>query len=725
MKKNHKNLIVPLFFLALLWASAALATNKALLVGVTKYPFLKGADLDGPMHDAELVRQVLGTRGFSAKNITMLSESDIADGKPTRQAIIDALERLASDVEKDDFIYLHFAGHGSRQPAESVSNTETDGLDEIFLPSDAAGWDEYIGSVKNALSDNVMAVYLDRIRDKGADVWVVFDSCHSGTMTRGGGFGEIRFRQVDAAVLGIPMGDSISSRGWRDETIGEQATFSIVDESGAGDADRGSLIAFSAAQATQTAPEMKLPRGAKDRKFHGLLTYTMMDALSKHRGISYSQLGQYILNQYRLMPFRNTQPLISGTNLNDSVFGEEAASSNVMTADVSKDKKTITISAGQLHNYNEGSLINLYSSALIDEDDFLGHAEIVEAHSLYSLASIVGVTEKTLPRKVFTVMKEPVLGFSMTVKAVASADMTESQILNLDKAVKATTAVTPMLRDWQEGEITDLRVSVFENKLWFLTADQSLPCEQQGLVDKELSRCLDLRSPQQLLNFDFTRRKITYEAILMPLESGLTRIAKGENLIRLQHIVSEGGGQQSPLDVEVTINISGKKSQYPMTRVPVFHEGDGVHIVIKNSSQMSQDVSVLYKDSMYGITQLFPQHSGEANRLEAGKEFVLDLELIPEPEGLEDLIILSQPASDVLRDFEFLEQPPLGVTTRGPVSAGVRDLANQSLMQVLFEAATTANNDVMNQYSATVRGARRSTPPELGSMEIYRWEVSQ
>ena len=722
MKKNKLKLI-SLLFITLLGADFALATNKALLVGVTKYPMLDNADLEGPKHDVELASQVLANRGFTSENIVLLSESITADGKPTRQAILDGLEHLARSAKQDDFIYLHFAGHGSRQPAKAADNTETDGLDEIFLPSDASEWNDYIGSVENAIRDDEIAVYLDRIRDKGADVWVVFDSCHSGTMTRGGGFGDIRYRQVDSSLLKIP----VMTRGWTDVTVGEKATFSLRGKSHEEEqGNRGSLIAFSGAQSTQTAPEMLLPRGAKNRKYHGLLTYTMMDALANHRGISYSQLGQYILDQYRLMPYRNTQPLISGTDLNAAVFGEESASENVWGADVSKDKKTVTISAGQLHNYNEGSLLNLYSSALVGDDEFLGHAEIIDSSSLSSKA-VVESKGAALPRKVFTVMKNPVLGFSMTVKALPSANLSGTQIADLEQSVETVTRKNPMLRGWQPGEDADLRVTVFEDKLWFLSADQSLPCEHQGLSTADLNNCKVLRSPQRLLNLTLPSAYKTklYDSLVNPMDRGLTRIATGENILRLQKVFSGGGvSQKSPLQVTITINKLGNNSAYPIAEIPVFKDGDSVDVVIKNISNKSQDVSALYKDSRYGIYQMFPMNAGESNRLEAGRTVRFGLDFVPDPEGLEDLIILSQPASGVSRDFAFLEQEPLGVATRGrTVSNNSETLSALPLMQVLFEAAATADQDALNQFSVTTRGVNRSTPPEVGSMEIYRWEV--
>ena len=133
------------------------AARHALLVGVADYPNLPASlQLDGPAHDAEIVQAMLRQRGFKQDNIEQLIT---AEGKtlPTRENILAALERLAASASEDDFYYLHFAGHGSRQPAKATDNTEPDGLDEIFLPTDAAEWDSWMMKSPTMLTVFVIA----------------------------------------------------------------------------------------------------------------------------------------------------------------------------------------------------------------------------------------------------------------------------------------------------------------------------------------------------------------------------------------------------------------------------------------------------------------------------------------------------------------------------------------------------------------------------------------
>ncbi|MDI3326587.1 caspase family protein [Pontibacterium granulatum] len=710
----------------LVFSVVAKAEKRALLVGVTSYPQLKDADLVGPKNDTELAYQVLVERGFQKENITLLSESEKASAKPTREQILGELEALVKSAQAGDFYYLHFAGHGSRQPAAATDNTETDGLDEIFLPSDASEWDSYIGAVKNAITDDEIAGYLDRIRDKGTDVWVVFDSCHSGTMTRGGSLQDVRYRQLSPASLGIPesaygsASGSVVSRGWNDESENETPAFSLMSDLSASDSNnntRGALIAFSAAQATQTTPEMRLPRQGDERRYHGLFTFTLMNALSQYKGLSYDQLGQYILGQYRMLPWRNSQPLISATDLNATVFGEEPSSIKIWP--VSKAGKELVIQAGQMQGFAMGTGVSLYKSVVAGEADLLGTAEVVKASPLSSRAKLLSTTVKKLPRQVFAVITNPVVDFSLSVQAVASKEMTADQLKVLQQVVAEVTKGSPLLRQWQAGDEADLRVSMFENSLWFLHADQSLPCDQQLLNAEELASCSALRSPQRLLNqpVDGVRKAELVDAA----GSGLNRIARGENIVRMQQLVSHAGLKgSSKIKVDLSMTRNGRVQAYPTTAIPVFKEGDEVSVTITNISKKSQDISVLYKDSRYGITQYFPEQSGEVNRIEPGKSVTIELELYPEPEGLEDLIILSQPATGLMQDFAFLEQEALGIATRG--SALLPTGSSQGLMKALF-AAAGGSGETANEAIGKTRGGKRKANVEVGAMEVYRWEV--
>ncbi|MEI2652256.1 MAG: caspase family protein [Microthrixaceae bacterium] len=208
-----------LFTIALcLTAAPAFAReNYALLIGANQYPALEERWwLKGPANDVQLVATYLTTEApvpFPAEHVTVLSDGVAGAEAPTLAAIRGAFAELTAEVQPGDFVYLHFSGHGTQAPAKDAS-TELDGLDELFLPVDIGPWSDQVGEVQNALVDDEIGALIDGLRAKGANVWAVFDSCHSGTATRAVESAEddVRVRQLPPEALGIDVDAAEVSR---------------------------------------------------------------------------------------------------------------------------------------------------------------------------------------------------------------------------------------------------------------------------------------------------------------------------------------------------------------------------------------------------------------------------------------------------------------------------------------------------------------------------------
>lgn len=160
---------------------AAAAERKALLIGINDYlandpgQEATGAwvpqDLNGALNDIRLMRAVLENRfGFAPEQVRTL-ENQAA----TRAAILEQLQRFVGGTEPGDVVYIHFSGHGSQ--VEDRDGDEADGLDESILPYDAR-----TAGVPDITDDELGAILAGLATDRA---WVVLDSCHSGTATRG------------------------------------------------------------------------------------------------------------------------------------------------------------------------------------------------------------------------------------------------------------------------------------------------------------------------------------------------------------------------------------------------------------------------------------------------------------------------------------------------------------------------------------------------------------
>ena len=125
----------------------------------------------GPPNDVALMRRVLESEPFkmtSSNIVTLAGWPQEPEQRPTRANIEKAFQRLAEQAGKGDHIFVLMAGHGSQQPAnDDPDDPEPDGMDEIFLPADAAGWNGEAGRVENAIVDDDIRRWLGASADQG------------------------------------------------------------------------------------------------------------------------------------------------------------------------------------------------------------------------------------------------------------------------------------------------------------------------------------------------------------------------------------------------------------------------------------------------------------------------------------------------------------------------------------------------------------------------------
>jgi hypothetical protein len=323
----------------LLLAAIARAEDHVLLVGCTEYPNLKGQRgykafirLLGPANDVALVRDALvESLGVDKRRIT-----ELVGDTPTRANILAQLDRLAREAQRGDRVIVLLAGHGSQMP--DASGDEPDGLDEIFLPCDVKRWNRRKGAVENAITDDEIAQRVRAIRDAGADVWLLMDCCHAGTMVRGAEAYE-RSRQLSPDVLGVP-------EGARGRGAGQG---SALD-------DLTGVAALYAAPSFRTTPEMRLPRQASDARWHGLFSFTLAKQLRRTGGnITFRQLHAQMVAAYQALPYHGTIPVAEG-DLDRTLAG---AADGRPPLWVRWDKDRLVLNAGTLAGIATGTKLKV------------------------------------------------------------------------------------------------------------------------------------------------------------------------------------------------------------------------------------------------------------------------------------------------------------------------------------------------------------------------------
>lgn len=137
-------------------------SDRAIVVGVNRYASLaSGSDLQGAVHDAQTMADLLKSQGFSVDLLT--------DGAATRKGILDTLQQVAAGLHSDERLVFYFAGHGTKS-ADGGS---------ALLPADALESSEQHDLGREALYNAVKAA-------RARSYTVLLDSCFSGGLTHKG-----------------------------------------------------------------------------------------------------------------------------------------------------------------------------------------------------------------------------------------------------------------------------------------------------------------------------------------------------------------------------------------------------------------------------------------------------------------------------------------------------------------------------------------------------------
>lgn len=207
---------------AVLWSlpTPACATIRAVFVGIDAYAFSQKQnpksdfkDLHGAVNDARTMKETLRAKyaldfdrdddpkcaTANALSITLVNEC------ATRKAIFDAWRKQIAASAPGDTLVLYYAGHGSQYVENQVFD-QPSGFNDTILPHDARN-PKSSAALGGEILDREIKEVIDSATAKGVNVVSIFDSCHSGTITRDGpADGESRSAPRRAAHGLVPVG---------------------------------------------------------------------------------------------------------------------------------------------------------------------------------------------------------------------------------------------------------------------------------------------------------------------------------------------------------------------------------------------------------------------------------------------------------------------------------------------------------------------------------------
>ena len=261
--------VLSIFCFLVMFLPAGAETRRALLVGIDKYDPPSGAkpgpakanhgaikrvavkgnskrqqfeSLDGAVGDMEAMKVLLMDKfGFREGDIKTLTNQEA-----TADEILSAIQKhLIDSAQPGDVSLFYYAGHGSLM--RNLSTPKPSGYDSTIVPAD---WWRGTPDIR----DKELARLFHKAVRKGIALTIIADSCHSGSLLRGG----LKVREVPGDT-----GFYVEDPPDRDPA---GHTLPNPEEEGA--------LVLSAAQDYQSAAEI-----ATDSGWHGVFTWALLQIL--------------------------------------------------------------------------------------------------------------------------------------------------------------------------------------------------------------------------------------------------------------------------------------------------------------------------------------------------------------------------------------------------------------------------------------------------------------
>jgi Caspase domain len=367
----------------------------ALLVGCTTYQNAPAiTELWGPANDVPRLAALLHDRfDFPKENITQLVGWPDDPAKRASYANIAAgFKNLIARADADTQIVVLFSGHGTLAPIVEPTKEQVGKANKlVFLPLDVKPWED--NQIPGAVSEDELRGWLNQLRDKKANVLIVFDCCHAGSMARG--VGEERVRAVKPQDLGMPntVIEAAAERAKKDvknmppPPAGERSRGLEMLPAGlnlaASPKDKGSVTAIYACQPYETAPEMRIPVEAADTpsNYFGLLTWTATEVLTQRQGesqLTYRELQRLLVGKYQeKRGSRGPIPFIDG-DMDREVLGLKVWPGRSALVVKHKEDK-LFVNAGALMGLTPDSILAVHPPDPRAAKTILGYVQVTKA----------------------------------------------------------------------------------------------------------------------------------------------------------------------------------------------------------------------------------------------------------------------------------------------------------------------------------------------------------
>lgn len=668
-------------------------TRRALLIGIDKYTAFpdKFGALNGCVADIELMRSILIENfGFPDANVTVLKNS-----RATRKRILSALDRVVGETGTDDVVVIHYAGHGSQMTDRE--GDEPSGLDSTIVPVDSAGWSGRKEEQRD-ITDDEIHLRLLALGEKTPYTTLIFDCCHSGTISRdafGGGTRSIPadtrpIHQLPASP--IPEAVQKAMRENRARGAGAKGRSGWLPL-------EGRYVLIAGCRDDEIAHEHQPPEG-NGKLVHGALTYFMAQELrAATPGTTYRDVFDRAASKVNSI-YRKQHPQLEGA-ADREVFGIRDIEQVHFVPVTGKRGKTIVLGAGAAHGVTVGSRYAVHPEGTKSPGRKPPLAELVVTRvgGLSSSASVEpasGLAAVAAGTRAFeTEHAFGELQFRVQIVADPRFDTNEERLRDAMKAF-------PLLKHVRENQRADARVYLLPPRTATRKQD---PVPQLRVV----------RSPRWVTVGVDGR----LAAPLKDLEEYSTVAANLDRLARVQFALSlENPDRASRLQGRFDLELlrQGSNGAWavaepdPASGHVVFEEGDAIAFRLRSRHDEPAYFNLLDFGLDGEISRILPG-AGASPEFAPGVTFEhftdgsAQVELpavfpfVDDPEGgvaqglnSVKLIVTAQPA-----DFGFLEQGGMRGEAAAPPSGGAGPAGRgtkASPLAMLFDTAVNATRNV-------------------------------
>jgi hypothetical protein len=363
--------------------SHARPRKRALLVGVNKYPNLPDhSQLRGCVNDVRVMKALLeDSFQFPPENINVLT-----DEQATEQGIRAAMERLLADCTGDDLVVFHYSGHGSQVAAKGEKPR---GYDESIMPYDSGRMNpSFPRQVEpRDIRDTEIRDWLARLARKTPHVTLIFDSCHSGSITRSAHDSD----EAGTILRWIPPDPLPGGGGQAPAAVGGERGASREAAGGAWLPPGGVYVLLAACAADQGAYELEHAGEGSPRR-HGAFTFYLTEEINQADGrTTYLDIWERVADKVTGRFMRQT-PHIEGRR-DALIFGVEEFSPMRYLLVEGREGAELRLKGGAVHGLAVGSRFEIYPAGTKRVAGFegarLGSAEVTSVGSVGSRARII------------------------------------------------------------------------------------------------------------------------------------------------------------------------------------------------------------------------------------------------------------------------------------------------------------------------------------------------